>query len=426
MKIVLLTRMVTSNYGNQALSQSIARTILQAVPDAALCSLERVHPHLTQFEIFGAGDDSADVVDAFEHDVRTLCTDIKRCSNDEVAVFHRDPERFLPKFNSQPRSFIRRALQPTIAALGVRKALAKRGRYRSGFMSRTGAMAEADWVIVNPGGEFNPTSIDVPLRMLLQLRVAQELGAKVGIVNFSLEVESEPLIAVIRHVFPKLDMVLSRDSETFSVLKGWGLDDSVARTVPDAVFRAGVAGGSDFAIADKTDSVAIAINPPSAGDPRQWIRVCRDLVERGKKVSYFMGEPLLDREFAKRICLASGAELVDEPLDYIEAMALLARQGVLISNRLHPMVFAIQQGVPVVPIESFKLKNTGLFRDLGYPLPVLSPQSPNWSDVALAQYQDLVENYNERCGWLHQRIGEVRESILDAYGECLDEDRNAE
>jgi polysaccharide pyruvyl transferase WcaK-like protein len=179
-------------------------------------------------------------------------------------------------------------------------------------------------------------------------------------------------------VLPRAAVHLIREPRSAGVLTGVGVPaERIIRSV-DSAFANPVPARA--VPADQAVQVGIMIRGERPADLDAWAALVEALRRRhGAQVHYLHGcmkhDPALRRALGRRCRLDDDGR----PLDLPGLHAALGRMVLLISDRYHGMVFALQTGTPVVPIASTTHKARGLADLAGYPLPVLAP--PRQADL---------------------------------------------
>lgn len=233
-------------------------------------------------------------------------------------------------------------------------------------------ISSADAALYNATGLFaDHLSRYLPAR-LFEPYLAMRLGKPVAIVNYSIDLSEPVNRALAGAVLPDAQLHLVREPRSRDTLLGIGVpaeriivsvDTAFANTLP---LRA--------VPADESTDVAIMVRGDRRVDYDAWATLVETLRHRfGVRVHYLHG--CLKHDPAVRRALGSRCQLADDgrPKDLSELLATIARMAVLITDRYHPVIFALQTGTPVVPIAATTHKTQGLLELARYPVSLLPP-----------------------------------------------------
>ena len=107
--------------------------------------------------------------------------------------------------------------------------------------------------------------------------------------------------------------------------------------------------------------------------------------------------------------------LIDDPALY---KAVAGRLSLMISARMHPLIFAASMGVPVVGL-SYNDKFEGVCQLLGLPNQLVDLQGlaadvrEGWLDNPVQAALDSGSGLQAQCALLAQRVGDHTASLLD-------------
>ncbi len=235
-------------------------------------------------------------------------------------------------------------------------------------------ISSADAALYNAIGLFSDhLSRYLPAR-LFEPYLAMRLGKPVAIVNYSIDLMEPVNRALAGAVLPDAQLHLVREPRSRDTLLGIGVpaeriivsvDTAFANTLP---LRA--------VPAEESTDVAIMVRGDRRVDYDAWATLVETLRHRfGVRVHYLHG--CLQHDPAVRRALGSRCQLDDDgrPKDLPELLATLDRMAVLITDRYHPVIFALQTGTPVVPIAATTHKTQGLLELARYPVALLPPIS---------------------------------------------------
>jgi polysaccharide pyruvyl transferase WcaK-like protein len=107
--------------------------------------------------------------------------------------------------------------------------------------------------------------------------------------------------------------------------------------------------------------------------------------------------------------------MIDDPALY---KAVTGRLKLMISSRMHPLIFAASMGVPVVGL-AYNDKFEGVFQLLERPNQLLDLQSwsaegrEGWLDQAVEAALASADGLRAQCAQLAQRVSDHTASLLD-------------
>lgn len=198
--------------------------------------------------------------------------------------------------------------------------------------------------------------------------------------------------AAVRTVLNRTQGIAVRDKGSKALLAAMGVNQPSIYLTADPVWalepapkeRAkriwdlqGMPGG------ERSVTLALRAWPTVANMPELAARTASLLQERGYSPAFFPMQRPGDEELAAQAqsLMANPAPCLKGIYDPADMMALAGRTGVLAGMRLHALIFAAAQGVPVIGIP-YDPKVTALLSDLG---------APGTPDVAQATPEAIVE-----------------------------------
>lgn len=409
--ITLVTRIKTLNIGNEALSSELIKIVSDCSDDEVL-ALERAPNHLSQFsfsQLRGKNDFEIDsIVNKWIDKIVGLCHGELQDFKNSVELVYKVSE---PKVISKIRS-----------KLKLRGWLAKTGYYSKQYSDRLKNFSESRVVLLNPAGELNPMSIDPPLRMLVELLAAKELGAKVGVTNFSYEIDNLDVNKVLVNLFNRMDFIYVRDQLSLNLLVNLGVDESLLRLVPDLVFMSEPEFNSkeidnickEYGI-DHSSVIVVINGKTGLSDVKDWAKVVDVLRDRGLKPIVMSNELSSDIKFAMELKKISCVDVVEKQFSYKIYSEVVSRANFIVSNRLHTSILALTANTPVIPVEPILRKIRGVFGDFDYPLNVPSVREDGWVDQLVSNIDFLIANRDLVLEKSKKSLSETRNKILEAY-----------
>ncbi|WP_439533856.1 polysaccharide pyruvyl transferase family protein [Polymorphobacter sp.] len=378
--IILVTKTVTQNQGNQALSVAWRDLLKQCYPDHAVRPVERAPAYLKRYRAstFAA---ATDPVAAFDKVAQGLIAQLPRNPapkppiNDEIR--HDARIRQVVRFRRLRRLL---SLRSRLAGLG----LAKRA-----YLERLALFPGSALVVVNPAGEFQSDATDTAIAYLLDVRCAQLLGIPTAMVNLSFEVTDPTVRTLAAHVLDQCDLLELRDSESRTEYAAAGGRRSPLVLPDGALLTPPSPPTTDPA---QRLPMALAINGlqvHQAGLEDDWLALLDRLIASGHRPVLTSNEWSTDEPFWGPLLNDRQMTAVGQRADYREYMALLGTFDVVVSSRLHTCVLAILAGSVVVPVESGTFKLTGFFRQAGFTSLPIRLGTEGWQDAIVNRIAEI-------------------------------------
>ena len=416
--ITVMTRLRTLNIGNEALSNELLKVIQANFPDSALVPLERAPRFLAQYRFSDLPKNLERALGKFESWAENLAQ--RGISQPYTEPSHGNAKNIslvLAKAVSPLEISIKEKLQ-------LRRFASKAGIYDREFNSRLALHSRAKLAILNPAGELNPKSIDPPLRMLLELRAAQLMGAKAGVVNFSVELPDSFTNDLFGSIFALFDFISVRDHQSREVLLRSGVPAEKLKTTGDLAFLAepdfdeGKAIAKRLGISAKT--IALVANGKFGSSRiQEWAELAHRLHDQGHDLVVLSNELSSDIPFAEKLARFAPVRVIPEQFSYRQYAGLLAQLRLVISSRLHTSVLALVAGTPAVPIELIARRIKGVMEEINYPLGVPLCTESNWVEEAMKNVSTILDNelaFRERITAI---VDTSRHGIRDSWNNLV-------
>ena len=281
-------------------------------------------------------------------------------------------------------------------------------------------LSVSDVAIMNAGGLLSDHLAHYLPGRILSLYAAKQAGLKVAAVNYSFSIiEKEPLRRLVRQTMRAIDFHVVRESQSRDALAALGVDEKRIIVSTDAAFY------SDFGPENpvvRRQRIAIFIRGDRPVDIQAWSTLVNWMrTQLNVEVIFLYG--CHKNDVAVRAALGDACALGDDgnPLDNIGTMSAISTCELVISDRYHGLVFAIQAGVPFVPIASTTHKTTGLIKDLIPSLSVL----PKLTVERLGQYKATISQAYESRKSLTQEVADkaavTRTRLVKDYRHLFDQ-----
>jgi polysaccharide pyruvyl transferase WcaK-like protein len=239
-----------------------------------------------------------------------------------------------------------------------------------------GQISGSDAALFSAGGQFADHLAQAIPGRLLELFIAMAAEKPLALVNYSISLDDPLSRALAAEVLPQATVHLVREPRSASVLTGLGVPaERIIRSVDSAFANPTPTRGLP---PEQAGRIGIMVRGDRPVDIEAWATLVETLRRRfGVQVHYLHGcmqhDPPVRRALGRRCRLADDGR----PLDLSQLRAALGRMALVITERYHGMVFAMQAGTPVVPIASTTHKTHGLAELADYPVPVLPPPKAN-------------------------------------------------
>jgi len=275
-------------------------------------------------------------------------------------------------------------------------------------------LAASDVAIMNAGGLLSDHLAHYLPGRILSLHAAKQAGLRVAVVNYSFSIlENETLRRLVRPTLQAIDFHVVRESQSREALIELGVDKNRIVVSRDTAFYTNFGPAEPVTCRPRIATFVRGDRPvdvPAWSALVNWMRAELDV-----EVIYLHGCHKDDP--AVRAALDAACKLDNErsPLDNTGTMRALSECALVVSDRYHGLVFAIQAEVPIVPIASTTHKTAGLLKDLGLSLPVL----PSLRADHLERYKTAIRHaYEARKSLTRDLAGQAamaRKTLVDDY-----------
>jgi len=207
------------------------------------------------------------------------------------------------------------------------------------------------------------------------LYMAKRQHKIVAAVNQTVDLAGDKqLEAVLTKVYNMLDFVSVREPLSLSYVQSMGINH--VHLIPDAVY--GLPRLSEPKIAKIVHSYAlperyIAVTGSSIlkrdkSSLRYMRKILQYIIDRYTLPIVFMANAKTDIWLAHKLKEEFGFLIIEPPVKYIDAMAVISRASLVIGGRQHPNIFAYIYHVPYIPFKGNTFKNDGVAKLQHYPL----------------------------------------------------------
>ncbi len=207
------------------------------------------------------------------------------------------------------------------------------------------------------------------------LYIAKKQGKIVAAVNQTIDLNDEPILeAVLSKVYNSIDFISVREPISYDYAKRIGIKN--VQLIPDAVYGLPQMDKAEierivnrYDLPEKyiavTGSSILKRDKKSLVQMRQIIRYIQDYFQMP---IVFMANAKTDIWLAHKLANELDLMIIEPPVKYKDAMAIISNSEILIGGRQHPNIFAYIYEVPYVPFSGNTFKNEGVAKLQNYPI----------------------------------------------------------
>jgi len=270
----------------------------------------------------------------------------------------------------------------------IKRQLSKWIALREVYRRRLTLIADSDWVIYSGAGEVGDNNVF--LRQLVELRVAQKLGKSTAVVNQSIVVKSPLVRSLVEKVYGNLQYAVVRGAKSRDLLLSVGLAPEKIQIVPDTALLTKSL-EREATVVPGRPRVGINFTPRVGLSDSAGKKIVDLLKSLGYELVFITNEPFEDSQVAARMRTMYNVQSAPV-LNYRSYAYFLKQLNFVISTRLHTNILALTAGTPTIPIEGNQFKTGELLELLEYPVKVINPSDPNWSDTLEQEVLNLHQN----------------------------------
>jgi polysaccharide pyruvyl transferase WcaK-like protein len=411
-RVCLITKLVTTNVGNQALSNELIQLLRTAYGRNLVAvigrptgldgySLDRLKAAGGRpLDVFNGWADS--VLD--EYNRRKHGYQLSDRTGEIPQVKLIQPGRAL-SFSETAKRPLRR----------LRGSLRRCGVYGSAYSARLHTLAHCDQIVYNGAGELRDSNI--ALRQLLELRVAQKLGCRVVPINHGIVIQDPILKAILFEVYRHCPAIQVRGTHSQELLTEGGVAGSRIQIGYDAAFLSSLANRRTVETVAKRESivpgtVGIALSGYHTRDVAGWDAIMDALRARNKTVLFVSNDMYQDSAVGAAFQHRYGIRVMSRQYGYEEYIGLLSRLELVISGRLHTSIFAMVGNTPTVPLENCDGKMEEVFRLVDPSIEVVNVRRENWAERGLQSIARIYDSYGSVKSGLLDTVLEIRRALL--------------
>jgi len=231
------------------------------------------------------------------------------------------------------------------------------------------------------------------------LYMAKKQQKVVAAINQTIDLAGDKqLEAVLAKVYNMLDFVSVREPLSLTYARSIGIES--VQLIPDAVY--GLPRLTNEEIEEtlarydlQPHYIAITGSSILKRDKtslRHMRKVLQFIRERYSQPMIFMANAKTDIWLAHKLKDEFHFRIIEPPVKYIDAMAIISRASLVVGGRQHPNIFAYMYQVPYIPFKGNTFKNDGVATLQKYPL---MPLSWDISQVAFNKAAAQLEGYSD-------------------------------
>ena len=332
-KIFLITKLKTSNIGNEALSHEIIRLFKDIADDAIInvngrpfgldgylpARLLKVSDPIQEFENW---------TDKIVNKIKSE-PDVKFVANEgKVILYQQKVDYKIDKWKSKLKP-IKRFINSLLV-------------YSKEYKSRASVLKAADWLIYSGAGEvtdgyrgdFNDAHVFI--RQMIEIRVAQKLGINTAAVNQSIFVNLPLSQQIIAHVYKNMKKIVIRGTSSRDCLISYGVPSNLIEMAPDSAIN------TLFENAGKVNKnkniVGLNFSNHVKISDEEMERIVNYLKAQNKTVFYCTNEPVGDYAIIEKLNKKFNIPLLDGHTNYKEYAQKLSEFDFVMRNTFQAFV----------------------------------------------------------------------------------------
>lgn len=374
-KVFLVTKLNTTNLGNQALSMELIRLFEMHIGKENLF----VGGRPLNFYGYNMNDlkKASDPTKLFEEWADAVVNKYRSVSVGSEFTPGIDPF-ILTRVSDNKMEGMKALLRP------LKRFLKRSFLFDKSYVERLDKINSSDVFVYSGAGEVSDNHVF--LRQMLEIRIAQKLGKRTGAVNQSLVIKTNNFKKIVGLVYGAMDHIVVRGEVSKAAIAATGVSEKKIFVAPDSA----VCTDCDISQVPKNNMVGINLTPFIKFHYHDVEKVLAKLKTYNRKVVFITNEPIGDIPVIQKFKDDYKINCLPECDDYISFTKKIAAFEYIIGARLHTSVLALTVGVPVVPIEGLVWKTKELFSQLKYPIDTVNVDDRGWAE-SIIQSIDLIE-----------------------------------
>ena len=376
-KVFLVTKLKTTNLGNQALSMELIKLFEENI------GKENLYVGGRPLGLFAysieALKSSPDPVKLFESWADAVVKKYNPIASKGAAFVSRVNDFRLTETKSLKYEGIKKLLRP------VKRILNKLYLFNKDYVKRLNTISSCDFLIYSGAGEVSDNHVF--LRQMLELRIAQKLGKKTGAVNQSVVIRNDAFKKIVGLVYGNMDHIVVRGAISKAGLASFGVNEKKIFIAPDTAIRT----SCDLQNIKSNGMVGINFTPFIKFDWADVEKIINKVRQYRKELVFVTNEPVGDIPVIEKFKTDFNIEALEESADYIDFAKKISAFEYIVGARLHTNVMALAVNVPVVAIEGLVWKTKELFEQFEYPLESVNVNDAGWVDSVIHSIEMIEE-----------------------------------
>lgn len=406
-KIFLITKLKTSNIGNEALSHEIIRLFKDVANDSIInvngrpfgldgylpARLLKVNDPLQEFENW---------TDKIVKKIKSEANVEFVANNGKVILYHQTNDYKVDQWKSKLRP-IKRFINSLLV-------------YSNEYKKRASILKGADWLVYSGAGEVTDgyrgdfNDAHVFLRQMIEIRVAQKLGINTAAVNQSIFVNLPLSQQIIAHVYKNMKKIVIRGTSSRDCLIQYGVPADIIEMAPDSAIN------TEFKNAGKVkkDKNIVGMNFSNHVKitDEEMERIINYLKAIGKQVIYCTNEPIGDFAIIEKLNKKFNIPLLEGHTNYKEYAQKLSEFDFVISARVHTNMLSMISHTTVIPIEGNDFRLHELLEGFEYPLMPVKSQQDGWVDNLIVNIEAIRNNQYDFKNYFENVFSDHRKKSL--------------
>lgn len=377
-KVFLVTKLKTTNLGNQALSMELIKLFEESI------GKENLYVAGRPLGLFGYSIDALknaiDPKTLFESWADSVVRKYKPQSSPRNVFVSKVNSFKLTENKSLAFEKFKEIFRP------IKRKFDKLFLFNKQYVKRLDGISGADYFIYSGAGEVSDNHVF--LRQLLEIRIAQKLGVKTGAVNQSVVVKHDAFKKIVHLVYGNMHHIVVRGEISKATVVSFGVDANKISIAPDTAIKT----TCNLSGIKKNGKVGINITPFIKYEWKDVERVIGKLKSYNRDLVFITNEPMGDVPVIEKFKNDYKIDVLPESSDYREFAKKIAPFEYLIGARLHTNVISLAVNVPVIAIEGLVWKTKELFEQFEYPLPSVNVEEPGWADSIINSIEKIEEH----------------------------------
>lgn len=382
-KIFLITKLNTTNIGNEALSHEIIKMFRSEVKDAIIningrpMGLEGYLPmRLSR---------SSDPIQEFEKWTDAI---VKKIAAEPDTTFENNNPvvKLIQSQKTMKSDKWKTYLRP------LKRLYNSLFIYSGQYTARAKKLKQADWLVYSGAGEVNDgykgdfKDAGVLLRQLIEIRVAQKMNIKTAAINQSVFVNLPLGKKLLSHVYGKMNKIVVRGESSKKLLLDIGVPESIIDTAPDSAINTKIVNTPT----KTTNKVGLNFSNHVHLESDGVKKIIEYLRSLGKDIFYCTNEPSGDSHIIEMLRSRYNIPVLEGFTDYIGYAEQLSTFEFVISARVHTNMLTLVSGTKIIPVEGSDFRLAELLEGFGYPIRITKSNQKNWHENVIAEIDNVL------------------------------------